>query len=128
LPNSAASDTGKPEGEVMNKCYLELEVQPHYHIYGEHRPATRDDPAEEPEIDLYKVTIGDIDISSQLSKDEKGLAMDWCIEDAERQAENEQAAKDDYEYEKHREKCFDADAVNGALKTLAKMSGHGEDV
>jgi len=115
----------------MNKFYLELEVQPHYHIYGEHRPATRDDPAEEPEIDLYKVTIGDIDISSQLSKEEWGLAMDWCLEDIDRQSQEdyEYAAQywDDLKALQLKEQ-FDADAVNGALKTLAKMSGHGGDV
>jgi len=66
----------------MNKFYVELELKPRYKIHGTHRPATRFEPAEEPDIELLGVYLGETNVSGYLSSDEMGLAMDWCLEKA----------------------------------------------
>jgi hypothetical protein len=77
-------------GLSSNWRYQEaIEVEIHFSISGQHRPATRWEPAEEPELEIHSVLAHGLDISGLL--DSAGLS-EALVEVCWGHAELEEAA------------------------------------
>ena len=85
------------------ESFLELPLQVEYSVSGDYRPATQIDPAEEPELELTSVKLGNTEIMHELPEKDLANLRDEAWDDASDRKADDEAARGDWLYEQHKD-------------------------
>lgn len=106
---------GKAIMSESTEIYLELKLSIEYEVTGKHMAATRRDPAEEPELEVTSVKLGNTEIMHELPESEVdkygrkipsalSIIRDHCWEHAQERIIDEQSAKEDYLFQQYKDR------------------------